>query len=416
MALTGGAKEPGAWAELRGGWTLLLACTIGVGCSAIALPFYSIGPLTKPIAAATGWERSEIQFAILFSSGIGALTSPFVGWLIERYGPRTIAIPSLVGVATGLFVASFATTLTQFWAGYALAAILGAGSNPVLWSRVVAGSFDRARGTALGLALVGTAFVAMLLPNLVAWLEPDHGWRFALRAIAAMPVVIALPIVLLLLRPRPMAPSPRLDAEARSGVTVRQALRDYRFWVLTLSILSGYLAISGAGPNLVPAFTDRGIDTHVAAGIASFYAISMIPGRILVGTLMDRIWAPLVACTVLLLPAVACLILRDATSTGMLILACSLLGLAAGAELDVLAFLTARYFGLRHYPKIYALSYVALAAGSATAPTIFSRIQQGTGTYATSFTIAATLFVVAGLLLPFLGRYPRFEATEPTRS
>lgn len=359
-------SKRGATAELRSGWTLLLACTIGVGCSAIALPFYSIGPLTKPIEAATGWARSEIQFAIVFSSGIGAITSPIVGWLIERFGPRPVALPSLIGVSIGLVVASYATRLGMFWAGYAIAAILGAGSNPVLWSRVVAGNFDRSRGTALGLALVGTAFVALLLPSLVATVEPRHDWRFALRMIAALPVIVAFPIVFLFLRPR-AALAARINAGAQTGTNVRQALSNYRFWVLTGSILCGYLAISGAGPNLVPALTDRGIALPVAAAIGGTFALSMIPGRIIVGMLMDRFWAPGVACAVLILPAIACLILRESTSIGQLILACGLLGLAAGAELDVLAFLTARYFGLLHYPKIYALSYIALAAGSATA-------------------------------------------------
>lgn len=392
--------------ELRTGWALLLACTIGVSCSAIALPFYSIGPLTKPIAAATGWERSEIQLAILFSSGIGALMSPIVGWLIERYGSRAVALPSLVGVSIGLYVASYADSLGLFWGGYGLAAILGAGSNPVLWSRVVAGSFDRARGAALGLALVGTAFMAMLLPNMVAFLEPDQGWRVTLRIIAALPLVVAFPIVFILLRPRVAKRSPELERAAQAGLTVREALRSYRFWALTLSILCAYLAVSGASPNLVPAFTDRGIDTPTAAAIASAFAVSMIPGRILAGMLMDRFWAPAVACSVLVLPAFACLILSASSSVGMLIFACALLGLAAGAELDVLAFLTARYFGLLHYPKIYALSYVALAVGSATAPTIFSAIQQSTGTYAASFHIAAVLFVIAAVLVLLLGRYP----------
>jgi MFS family permease len=97
----------------------------------------------------------------------------------------------------------------------------------------------------------------------------------------------------------------------------------------------------------------------------------------------------------------------------MLVFACALVGLAAGAELDVLAFLTARYFGILHYPKIYALSYVALATGSATAPFIFSYLQQSTGSYATSFYIAGAIFLVAAILMLLLGRYPEnFDKTE----
>jgi len=374
----------------------------------IALPFYSIGPLTKPIAADMGWARSSIQSAIVFSSGIGALTAPLTGWMIAKFGARKVAIPSLVGVTAGLLVASFATSLNGFWLGYALAAILGAGTNPVLWSQVVASTFDKARGAALGLALIGTAAVAFVLPNLVAAIEPAEGWRFTLRVIAMTPVLIGLPVVYFLLRPEENAGA-AMSQMIKTGRTVREAVTSYRFWVLTLSILLGYLAISGAGPNLMPAFTDRGIGVTEAAAIASTYAIAMVPGRILSGFLMDRFWAPAVACTVLLLPALACVILATSTIPVALIAACALLGLAAGAELDVLAFLTARYFGLAHYSRIYSLSYVALAAGSATAPTLFSLFNEMTSTYAVSFYIAGGLFVCAALPILLLGRYPEFQ-------
>ena len=410
-----GATTPGgmtAREEFRRGWTLLVACAVGVGCSAIALPFYTIGPLTKPIAADLGWERADIQFAVIFSSGIGALTAPLTGWLIDRFGPRTIALPSLVGVAIGMLVASFATSLTGFWTGYALAAILGAGSNPVLWSRVVAGSFEKARGAALGLALVGTALVALLLPGLVAAIVPEYGWRGALRVIAALPIVIALPIALLWLRPHAITRCGSNEARGETGRTLREALTSRHFWLITGSILFAYLAISGALTNLVPALTDSGISSGEAAAMAGTVGITMIPGRILSGVLMDRFYAPVVAAIMLVFPAIACLILRESTDAPALFAACAMLGLAAGAELDVLAFLTARYFGLVEYARIYAFIYAALATGSATAPTLFARIHDATGSYATSFTLAAGLFVLAALLLLLLGRYPQFSDTR----
>ncbi|MDR7101670.1 MFS transporter [Croceicoccus sp. BE223] len=400
----------GDMGELRDGWRLLVACAVGVGLSAIALPFYAIGPLTRPIEAELGWARADIQLAILFSSGLGALTAPVTGWMIDRFGSRTVALPAIVGVSLGLLIASFATSLAVFYAGFALTAILGAGTNPVLWSRVVSGSFEKTRGAALGLALVGTALVALLLPSLIVWLVEQAGWRMAIRGVALLPIVVSLPLVYLWLRPR------RRDhgaSEARGdlvGATVSEALRDYRFWVLSLSILLGYLAISGTMTNLVPALVDRGIGAQAAAAFAGAVGITMIPGRVLVGFVVDRVWAPAVATTVLLLPAIASLLLRDATDPALLLLSCALLGLAAGAELDLLAFLTARYFGLAHYSKIYALAYAALATGSATAPFLFAWLHDLTGNYAASFMVSALFFAVAAGLMPLLGRYPNFAA------
>lgn len=395
------------WQELRGGWTLLVACAVGVGLSAIAIPFYAIGPLTGPIEAELGWARADIQLAILFSSGLGALTAPVTGWMIDRFGARTVALPSIVGVSLGLLVASTATTLTAFYLGFAATAILGAGTNPVLWSRVVSGSFEKARGAALGLALVGTALVALLLPSFIVALEEYGGWRFALRATALLPMLIALPVVWIWLRPDPQREAGAAASSALPGATVGEALRNYRFWVLSLSILLGYLAISGTLTNLVPALVDRGIEAQAAAAFAGAVGITMIPGRILVGFVVDRVWAPGVAMVVLLLPAGASLILSETTDPILLLLSCALLGLAAGAELDLLAFLTARYFGLAHYSKIYALAYAALATGSATAPFLFSSLFDRTGSYAASFVVAAIFFAIAALLMPILGRYPK---------
>ncbi len=397
------------WQELRGGWTLLVACAVGVGLSAIALPFYAIGPLTRPIEADLGWTRADIQLAILFSSGLGALTAPVTGWMIDRFGARTVALPSMLGVSVGLLISSTATNLTTFYFGFAASAILGAGTNPVLWSRVVSGSFEKARGAALGLALVGTALVALLLPSFIVALVEMGGWRFALRGTAMLPVIVAMPVVYIWLKPAAHGSAGSDQATALAGATVAEALRDYRFWILVLSILLGYLAISGSLTNLVPALVDRGIEAAAAAAFAGAIGITMIPGRIIVGFIVDRFWAPGVAAVVLLLPALASVILRDTTDPAMLLIACALLGLAAGAELDLLAFLTARYFGLAHYSKIYALAYAALATGSATAPFLFASLHDRTGSYDASFLVAAIFFAMAALLMPLMGRYPQFE-------
>jgi predicted MFS family arabinose efflux permease len=179
-----------------------------------------------------------------------------------------------------------------------------------------------------------------------------------------------------------------------------------RFAVLALSILCGYLAVSGVLTSLVPAFTDRGLPPARAAMIAGTVGLAMIPGRVLVGILIDRIWAPAVGCVILLIPAVACLVLVGTADTLPLTLCCLALGLAAGAELDLLAFLTARYFGRARFSKLYALLYAGLAVGSATAPAMFSRLREVSGDYSASFLSSAGLFVVAGCILLFLGPYP----------
>jgi MFS family permease len=123
--------------------------------------------------------------------------------------------------------------------------------------------------------------------------------------------------------------------------------------------------------------------------------------------LVDRFWAPGVALVSLLLPVAGCLLLANADPGFVLILvACSLIGLAAGAELDLMAYLTARYFGPRHYAKIYAVLYALLAIAGGVAPMLFAKLYDRTASYTASFHVAAALLVVGAVLLPLLGRQP----------
>jgi MFS transporter, OFA family, oxalate/formate antiporter len=92
-----------------------------------------------------------------------------------------------------------------------------------------------------------------------------------------------------------------------------------------------------------------------------------------------------------------------------------LIGIAAGAELDLMAFFASRYFGLRHYAKIYAILYAILAIAGGAAPMLFARLYDTSGSYSISFQIATALFLVGAVLPLLLGRYPTPPNTTDSR-
>ena len=187
--------------EVRHGWRLIVAASIGVVTSSIVLPFYTIGALMKPLIGTFGWSRAEVQYGILFSSGLGALTAPLVGWLNDRYGPRALALPGMLGLACGFFIAaSMNGALWMFYLAYGCMALLGAGTTPVTWTRAIAASFNKQRGLALGLTLTGTGICAMLAPLFTVRLIESFGWRAAYFGIGALPL-LAWPIVWFGFRP-----------------------------------------------------------------------------------------------------------------------------------------------------------------------------------------------------------------------
>ena len=394
--------------ELSKNWLLLLSASIGLICSSIVLPFYSIGALVVPITSEFGWSRSEFQLVILFSTGAGVITAPIVGALVDRVGVRLMALAGLLGLGLALILASRSGgELWLFYLTYASMAVLGAGTIPVTWTRAVTATFFHQRGLALGIMLSGTGICAILIPQYTVWLVENFGWRTAYLGLAALPLCFAAPLVALFFHPARVEPEePEERAEAETGLTLLEAAAGYRFWVLLISIFLVYIAMSGIVPNLIPALTDQGIPAQKAATVISVLGLSVIAGRLIVGYLVDHYWAPGVAAVAISLSVLGSVILLGEPVFVLACVAGGLLGFAAGAELDLMSFLAAKYFGLLHYAKIYSWLYAALALASGIAPSLFALIFDVTGSYAIGFAYCIVCFSASCVLLLCLGQYP----------
>ena len=396
--------------EIGQRWPLILATCIGIVSSSFVLPYYTIGALVVPVTEEFGWSRAEFQAAILFSSGLGALTSPLVGWLNDRFGPRRVALPAMLGLGLGFVMASqMQGQLWMLFLAYGVMALLGAGTIPVTWTRAIATSFFKRRGLALGLALSGTGICASLAPQYTVWLTDAFGWRGAYLGLALVPMLLAWPVLFFLFRPLELSAvaDPDVALHLQTGMTLGEALRSYRFWVLLCSILFAYMGFSGIGPNLLPSMTDDGFSREQAATIQSVFGASIIIGRVMVGYLVDRFWAPGIAAICLLMPAIGAVIFHGEQSLVMAAVASFFIGFAAGAELDLMAFLAARYFGLAHYAKIYSVLYATLAVCSGAAPMLFAPVYDQTGSYDFGFVAATALFLSSTLLVLAMGKYPK---------
>ena len=110
------------------------------------------------------------------------------------------------------------------------------------------------------------------------------------------------------------------------------------------------------------------------------------------------------------MPAISSvLLILNPADLHMAYIATILIGFAAGAEFDIMAFLASRYFGLLNYSKIYSVLYAAFAIGAAGGPAIFGFVFDKTGSYDVIFTVSAGFFLFGSILLLFLGRYPNFD-------
>lgn len=394
----GGARE-----ELASGWALLVAATVGSGAGAASLIIYSLGVFVAPLQSAFGWSRGDITAAVLYCSAGLVLAAPALGWLIDRYGERRIALVSIPAFAAVLWLLSTADgELDFFYLCFFLAAALGAGTTPILYTRAVAQHFDRARGLALGITLAGPGTAAVLLPPfVVATLGADGAWRDGFRALALV-ALAAWPLVWLWLRPAPTAHG---RAAAATGMARRAAFASRVFWTLVVTFALVAMAAASIVVHMVPMLKDAGLDAARAAQIASLIGIGVILGRLLIGWLIDHLFAPRVAATIFAIAAIGCVLLAQG-GPAQAPVAAFLIGFALGAEVDLMAYLTSRYFGLRHYGTIYGTVYSCFWIGIAGGPALTGWLFDATGGYAVALWGIVALFAIGAFAALTL---PRFE-------
>lgn len=397
--------------EFRKGWRPLAAALLGTACGASPLPFNVLPLVMGPIHTEFGWDFAEISGGVTIFGITAALLAPVFGGLSDRLGVRRVAISSLVAFAVVFAGFYFVPgTLGGWWSAWFLLGLIGIGSTPVTWSRAVSMWFEKNRGLALGIMLVSTSIAAMIVPQIANRAIQAGGWRLAFPVVALLPLLVALPVALAWFRePRPEErPANLADASGNLvGLSLRQAARGYRFWVLLVSILLAAIAYGGAHIHMVQIVGLHGFPPTVAAGVLGVVALGILAGRVLVGIAFDRFWAPGVAFPAMLLPAIACyLLMGNGTALQSLMVGGFLLGFAAGAESDVIAFLAAKYFGMRHYGKIYGALYMPYGIGSAVSPILYGMVRDRTGNYDAMLATSVGLFAIGGVMLLTLGRYP----------
>lgn len=420
------AAAGGHSGEFARGWPVLLAGMLGVMCGASPIPYNVIGFTAGPLTQEFGWTQTQVLLPITIFGVIASFLAPLFGGLADRFGVRRVALISLAAFALTFAAISLTprsqdpSTLYIYYGLWLLVGLVGIGSTPVTWSRAVNLWFFRKRGLALGILLLGTSLAAIVVPQVAVWAIETHGWRAMYAIMASFPIAALVVGFLLFREPTPEErPAGIISRSGRlTGVSLGEALRDYRFWLAWLSIALIAVSFGGAFINLPTMLSLRGVEASSAASVMGILGLGIFAGRIITGLLLDRFWQGFVAFPLLCLPAIsAWLLLGDAITFPLAALAGFLLGFAAGAESDLIAYLTGRYFGMAHYGKIYGTLYLPFGLFSALSPIIYAQVFDRTGSFDPVLTLAIPAFVIGGGLLLLLGRYPDLEEPDtPARA
>jgi len=403
---------------------VVLSTMIGLATGIAALNLFTVPIFEKPLLEEFGWQRTQYWLVIPIGTFITVVTSPIIGRLCDRHGVRRLTLPSIVLLSIAFASLYFLTPNPwHFYLVFGLIPILGAGTSSVAYSRVITWWFEGRRGQALGTALAGIGIGGAVLSSVSQVLIGSFGWRGAYLGLAVL-VLLTLPLMALLLHDSPATKGLGTDGRKLSGtaaaapaellgVSGAQARTQPRFWLMFAGFTILGFGIGGSMLQLVPILRDRGISLARAAEMQQALGVALIFGRAFAGFLMDRLFAPYVAVFFVLFPIAGVLLLASGATGAGALAAAMMIGLAAGAELDVIAYLVSRYFGSVAYAENYGWQYVAWTIGSGSAPLAVAAIAQHYGSYTPALYGLAVIFALSCVLIIRLGPYPVFSRSMP---
>jgi len=405
-------------AEWRAGWPVVIACAFGI--TLIGVGHQALGTFIAPLEKEFGWSRADVTAGFLVFAGIGVLTRPLAGWMLDKFGSRALAIPGaiLVGLTFAAFSLANGSVVQWLAIWFVMAVVFGLVIAPV-WGMANARNFSASRGLALSGMMLGSALSAVALAPLSNHLIKEYGWRSAYRIIGiSWGGIVALVCFFLLRdrRDRPRVEATPLRKVELGGYTVRDGIRSASFIKIVLSILISNMLNQSLAVHLLPILAWDGVERDTAVWILGSLGFSMIAGTMLYGLIGDRASPKVLTAILVSLPVISCVLLLVPTDSVILrTIGVGAFGVSAGAQMPSYTNLSTRYYGMRSFGTLSSLAGIATQIPTAIAPFIAGVLFDVTGGYTVMLVAGIPILLISSLFLLSLGPIPVFkpDATAP---
>jgi MFS family permease len=394
-------------------WLVVLGAVLGLMVGNGPIMQFTFGVFILPVSQAFSTDRGTVSTALLLGLFLTGLMTPLAGHLMDRYGVRKIAIPSIVLFALGIMaVGYFSTSVTVFIVIYALAGIVAAGQTPLPYAKVVTSIFDKKRGLALGISMAGVGLGTALMPQIAQHLVVAVGWRTAYMALGGLILLIGFPSMLFLIREQVQFNPGHSSHLVVEGSTTREALKTSTFRILGVSFFFAALAAAGVIAHIIPILEDRGVSAQVATTAISVAGGALILGRLLAGYMLDRYFAPYVALFFFIVPLLGIGLIAFTDQSAFAMVATVMVGLGLGAEVDLIGFMLSRYFGNKSFGALYGYFFAAFMLASGLGPFIMGMSFKYLNSYFPVLIGLMVVLVISSALMFKLGEYAYGVHTE----
>jgi MFS family permease len=395
--------EKGRWGLVGLGMLINLCLGTIYSWSVFVTPLTSY--FTKNLGQAVTASDILLPFSVFLA--FFALTMPFAGKYIEKFGPRNVTI--IGGILTGLgwLMASFATSVPMLYVLYGVIGGVGVGIAYGVPVAVAARWFPDRRGLAVGLTLLGFGFSAFFTANIAGYLIGSYGVMTTFRifgiAFVFLTVLLALPLKFPRAGWKPAGwtpPSPVAGKAAACEFKRGEMLKTTSFYALWGCYFIGCLAGLMAVGIAKPLGSDIGIEAGLATVLVGVFAIFNGFGRPVFGALTDKLTPRNTAMLSFVLIALVSLLMWQMPTIPVYLLAFVVLWGCLGGWLAIAPTATGCYFGTGDYPRCYGVLFLAYGAGAIAGPQLAGFIKTTTGSYLGVFPYVMILAVI-GFVIAF---------------
>ena len=398
--------QPGGRAELIAGTRTLAGSMLGVAFGVSSLPFYTSSLFIAALHAERGWSLTSLSLGPTVLIASMAVSAPFVGQIFDRYGERRFILPGLLVQAVGFLLLSRMSGLVGYCVAMAGMALLGAGCSSPAFLRVVNRRFQASKGAALALTISGAALFSAVVPPLLEGIISAHGWRSGY-IVLSIAVLSAAPVIMLLLgKQHAVSRRPaELIQASPDGFRYACLFRSPAFAPLTLAIASISIAVPGLLIHFAPLVTRSGMSARQAAWMMSLIGGTQILSRLATGMVVDRLFAPRVAASIMV-AASAGIATMAWGGAGSTVIGAIAVGLAFGAEADLVGYLAGRYYPPQHFGRVFGIFYAVFLGGMALSPSVYGLVVDHAGSYVPALVGASIMLLAAASLFLTLPAFP----------
>jgi MFS family permease len=398
---------PASAARSRG-WPLLAAAFITFAVGAACMHSYTVFLIA--FIEAFGWSRGESSVAYSVSQLITGATSPLVGVLVDRLGPRRLILIGGFLLAAGLLASAYANALWQVVVLYGVVMTLGANClGLVVFVPILSRRFVRNRGMAVAVVQSANGFARAFSAPLSQVLIAGLGWRGAYLALGGFMAAAFLPLGAMFSFSEPERAERAGGGTIGDGWTLRQAMRTPHFWLLFLVyVFTGLGSFLVALHQLAFAVT-MGFDPLYAAEVLGAGAFLSLPGVIVTGIISDYIGRELSAVITYgtSIIGVACAMLITGPNQHLLLwLHSCFFGLTWGARGPAITAKTADLFPGPRLGTILGAITIGTGIGAASGAWLAGLTFDVTGSYQVAFGLSIFFYACGGVAFWALRRPP----------